>query len=50
MEQNIDSISLVSSKLIINIIFSIYSTPITLTLYIYKGYFGPYTGARPKGS
>jgi hypothetical protein len=37
----IDSIPLVSSKLITNIMFSIYRTPITLGLYILIIYTGP---------
>ena len=37
----IDSIPLVSSKLITNIIFSIYKTPLTLGLYILIIYTGP---------
>jgi len=37
----IDSMPLVSSKLITNIIFSIYRTPLTLGLYILIIYTGP---------
>jgi hypothetical protein len=36
-----DSIPLVSSKLITNIIFSVYRTPLTLGLYILIIYTGP---------
>jgi len=37
----IDSVPLVSSKLITNIIFSVYKTPLTLGLYILIIYTGP---------
>jgi len=37
----IDSVPLVSSKLITNIMFSIYRTPLTLGLYILIIYTGP---------
>jgi len=37
----IDSVPLVSSRLITNIIFSVYKTPLTLGLYILIIYTGP---------